>query len=167
AEADGNKVSRPPQRRHAADNREKCLTTVTRAAYAFPPDVSPLARRWILAGSSRGEEGMTKAELVDQVAAAVQMPKHQTDAVITQFLEAIMAALQTGQRVDVRGLGSFRLRQRQARTGRNPRTGDPVPIPAKQVPTFTAGKAFQALAHPDTAQAPGATNGASRKQTTW
>ena len=109
---------------------------------------------------------MTKAELVDQVAAAVQMPKHQTDAVITQFLEAIMAALQTGQRVDVRGFGSFRLRQRQARTGRNPRTGDPVPIPAKQVPTFTAGKSFQELVHPDTARAYEAHNGASRKQTT-
>ena len=109
---------------------------------------------------------MTKAELVDHVAAAVQMPKHQTDAVITAFLEAIMAALQPGQRVDLRGFGSFRLRHRRARTGRNPRTGDPVPIPAKQVPTFTAGKAFQALVHPDAARAHDAPKGAARKQPT-
>ena len=109
---------------------------------------------------------MTKTDLVDQVAAAVQMPKHQTEAVITRFLEAIMAALQTEQRVDLRGFGSFRLRQRQARTGRNPRTGDTVQIPAKQVPTFTPGKAFQELVHPATTRAHGATNGASRKQTT-
>jgi integration host factor subunit beta len=109
---------------------------------------------------------MTKAELVDQVAAAAQLPKHQTEEVITQFLDAIMAAVQTEQRVDLRGFGSFRLRQRQARTGRNPRTGDPIPIPAKHVPTFTPGKAFQVLVHPVTAQAHGATNGASRKQTT-
>jgi len=109
---------------------------------------------------------MTKADLVDQVATAVQLPKHQTEEVITRFLEAIMAALQTEQRVDLRGFGSFRLRQRQARTGRNPRTGDTIPIPAKQVPTFTAGKAFQELVHPVTAHAHGATNGASRQQTT-
>jgi integration host factor subunit beta len=103
---------------------------------------------------------MTKADLVDQVATAVQLPKHQTEEVITQFLEAIMAAVQTEQRVDLRGFGSFRLRQRQARTGRNPRTGDPIPIPAKH------GKVFQALVHTATAQAHSATNGATRGQTT-
>jgi DNA-binding protein HU-beta len=109
---------------------------------------------------------MTKADLVDQVAAAVQLPKHQTEAVLTQFLEAIMAAVQTEQRVDLRGFGSFQLRQRQARTGRNPRTGDTLQIPAKQVPTFTAGKAFQALVQPDASRAHGSTNGAARRQTT-
>ena len=109
---------------------------------------------------------MTKADLVYQVAAAVQLPKHQTEAVITQFLEAIMAALPTEQRVDLRGFGSFRLRQRQARTGRNPRTGDPIPIPAKQVPMFTPGKAFQEQVQSETARAHGSTNGASRQQTT-
>ena len=109
---------------------------------------------------------MTKADLVEQVAAAVQLPKHQTEAVITQCLEAIMAAVQTEQRVDLRGFGSFRLRQRQARTGRNPRTGAPVPIPAKQVPTFTPGKAFQEQVQPETARTHGATNGTSRRQTT-
>jgi integration host factor subunit beta len=109
---------------------------------------------------------MTKADLVDQVAAAVQMPKHQTEAVITRFLEAIMTALQTEQRVDLRGFGNFRLRQRQARTGRNPRTGDTVQIPAKQVPTFTAGKAFHALVHTDAARAHAAHNGAARTQPT-
>src|SRR5215831_9367207 len=139
---------------------------MTKAAYAFRPSISTLARDWLLAYFYKGEEGMTKAELVDQVAAAVQLPKHQTEAVITQFLDAIMAAVQTEQRVDLRGFGSFRLRQRQARTGRNPRTGAPVPIPAKQVPTFTPGKTFQELVHPVTARVHGATNGASRQQTT-
>jgi integration host factor beta subunit len=109
---------------------------------------------------------MTKAELVDQVAAAVQMPKQQTEAVITQFLEAIMAALQTGQRVDMRGFGSFQLRHRQARTGRNPRTGDTVQIPAKQIPAFTAGKAFHERVQSDAAQAHEAHNGAAHRQPT-
>jgi DNA-binding protein HU-beta len=95
---------------------------------------------------------MTKAELVDQVAATVQLPKSQIDAVLTQFLQSIMAALQAGDTVELRGFGRFRLRHREAREGRNPRTGDPVPIAAKAVPTFLAGKAFQELVQ--TAAAP-------------
>ena len=85
---------------------------------------------------------MTKAELVDQVAATVQLSKTQTDAVLTQCLQAIMDALQAGEAVELRGFGRFQLRHRPARTGRNPRTGETIPIPAKAVPTFTAGKAF-------------------------
>ena len=95
---------------------------------------------------------MTKADLVDQVVETVQLPKRKIDAVLTQFLQSIMEALQAGETVELRGFGRFRLRQRQAREGRNPRTGDTVPIPAKAVPTFTAGKAFHELVQ--TAAAP-------------
>ena len=86
---------------------------------------------------------MTKAELVDHVAATVPLPKSQTDAVLTPCLQAIIDAVQAGEAVDLRGFGRFHLRHRQARTGRNPRTGETVQIPAKAVPTFSAGKAFQ------------------------
>ena len=86
---------------------------------------------------------MTKAELVDHVAATVQLPKCQTDAVLTQCLQAIRDTVQAGEAVDLRGFGRFQLRHRQPRTGRNPRTGETVQIPAKAVPTFSAGKAFQ------------------------
>jgi integration host factor subunit beta len=86
---------------------------------------------------------MTKAELVDHVAATVQLPKAQTDAVLTQCFQAIMDAVQAGEAVDLRGFGRFHLRHRQPRTGRNPRTGETLQIPAKAVPTFSAGKAFQ------------------------
>ena len=86
---------------------------------------------------------MTKAELVDQVAATVQLSKVQTDTVLTQCLQTIMDALQAGESVELRGFGRFQLRHRPPRAGRNPRTGEPIPIPAKAVPTFTAGKAFQ------------------------
>ena len=86
---------------------------------------------------------MTKAELVDHVAATVQLSKSQTDAVLTQCLQAIMDAVQAGEAVELRGFGRFHLRHRQPRTGRNPRTGEPFQIPAKAVPTFAAGKAFQ------------------------
>ncbi len=86
---------------------------------------------------------MTKAELVDKVAAIVQLPKSKTEAVITGFLQAIMEALHEGNKVELRGFGSFRLRHRQARTGRIPRTGATIQTPAKTVPAFTAGKAFK------------------------
>jgi nucleoid DNA-binding protein len=91
---------------------------------------------------------MTKAELIEQVAATVDLSKAQTDAVLTQCLQAIMAALQAGESVELRGFGRFSLRHRQARAGRNPRTGQTIPIPAKAVPTFTAGKAFQEQVQP-------------------
>jgi nucleoid DNA-binding protein len=94
------------------------------------------------------EMDMTKAELVDQVAATVQLSKAHTDAVLTQCLQAIMEALQAGEAVELRGFGRFQLRHRRPRAGRNPRTGAPLQIPAKAVPTFTAGKTFQERVQP-------------------
>jgi len=108
---------------------------------------------------------MTKAELVDQVAATVQLPKNKTDAVITRFLQGIMEALHAGDHVELRGFGRFRLRHRQARAGRNPRTGDTVQIAAKAVPTFAAGKAFQAMVQTSTAPSEGANGVAAYRQT--
>jgi len=88
---------------------------------------------------------MTKAELVDHVAERVQLPKYQTATVVTAVLPGIMDALRVGDKVELRGFGSFRLRRRPLRVGRNPKTGDTVQIPAKQVPWLTAGKALRAL----------------------
>jgi nucleoid DNA-binding protein len=99
---------------------------------------------------------MTKTELVDQVATTVDLSKAQTEAVLTQCLQAIMDALQAGESVELRGFGRFQLRHRAARAGRNPRTGEPIPIPAKAVPTFTAGKAFQERVQPSAAATGGA-----------
>jgi len=99
---------------------------------------------------------MTKAELVDQVAATVQLSKAHTDAVLMQCFQAIMDALQAGESVELRGFGRFHLRHRPPRAGRNPRTGEPIPIPAKAVPTFTAGKAFHERVQPSVAAADGA-----------
>jgi nucleoid DNA-binding protein len=110
---------------------------------------------------------MTKAEIVDQVAATAQLPKHQTEAVITQFLQVIMEALHAGKSVELRGFGRFRLRHRQPRAGRNPRTGNMVQIPAKTVPAFTAGKAFQALVQNGAATSGDTDDVATRRQTTY
>jgi len=88
---------------------------------------------------------MTKAELVDKVAATLQLPKHQTETVVNMFLQCITDALGKGDKVELRGFGSFRLRHRRPRPARNPRTGAPVQIPAKTVPWFTVGKDLRAL----------------------
>jgi integration host factor subunit beta len=107
-----------------------------------------------------GKKGvrMTKAELVDKVATTVQLSKHQTATIVELFLQCITDTLEAGEKVELRRFGSFRLRQRQPRVGRNPKTGAPVPIPAKRVPGFRAGKILQALVN----QPPQARRAASR-----
>jgi integration host factor subunit beta len=83
---------------------------------------------------------MNKAALIDRVAVTVQLPQSQADAVVTIFLQGIIDALRAGEHVELRGFGSFRLHHRQARVGRNPKTGAMVQIPAREVPWFKAGK---------------------------
>lgn len=102
---------------------------------------------------------MTKAELVEQVAATLTWPKRQTAIVVTLFWQSIMDALEAGGHVELRGFGSFRVRARQPRVGRNPKTGATVAIPAKSVPWFKPGKDLRALVNdrpgrPDTPQQP-------------
>jgi integration host factor subunit beta len=88
---------------------------------------------------------MTKAELVEQVAAILALPKRQAETVVHLFWQSIMDVLEAGDHVELRGFGSFRVRARRPRLGRNPTTGAPVAIPAKQVPWFKPGKALRAL----------------------
>ncbi|MDX8390547.1 MAG: integration host factor subunit beta [Mariprofundaceae bacterium] len=84
---------------------------------------------------------MTKSELIDIVAAQQdQTSKKAAEAVVHTVLEVISSALIEGDRVELRGFGSFSIRQRDARTGRNPKTGEAVHIPAKVVPHFKPGK---------------------------
>ena len=86
---------------------------------------------------------MNKGELVDQVAKMASVTKKQADAVITATFEAIMEAVSEGDKVTMVGFGSFERRERKAREGRNPKTGEKMDIPATQVPAFSAGKQFR------------------------
>ncbi len=88
---------------------------------------------------------MTKAALIAKVAAQMQLSKKQTDVIIALFFTSITDALSEGDNVELRGFGSFRVRHRPPRKGRNPKTGAPVSIPAKRVPFFKAGKDLRAL----------------------
>ena len=86
---------------------------------------------------------MNKAELINAVAEQAGLSKKDTEAVITAALETITAALKEGDKVQLVGFGSFEVKSRAARTGRNPRTKEVVEIPASKVPVFKAGKALK------------------------
>lgn len=88
---------------------------------------------------------MTKAELVDNVAEKVNLTKKQTEIIVNILFNSITEALSDGDKVELRGFGSFRIRDRNPREGRNPKTGDTVHIPAKKVPFFKAGKELREL----------------------
>jgi integration host factor subunit beta len=88
---------------------------------------------------------MTKAELVEKVAEKIQLTKKQTETIVNILLNSITEALSEGDKVELRGFGSFRIRKRNPREGRNPKTGDTVQIPAKRVPFFKAGKELREM----------------------
>ena len=86
---------------------------------------------------------MNKAELVNAVAASTEVSKKEAEAVITATLDAITAAMQEGEKVQLVGFGSFEVKKRAARIGRNPKTKESIEIPASVVPVFKAGKALK------------------------
>ena len=88
---------------------------------------------------------MTKAELVERVANQINLTKKQTEVVVNTVFSSITESLAEGKKVELRGFGSFRIRQRNARVGRNPKSGQKVDVPSKKVPFFKAGKELREL----------------------
>jgi integration host factor subunit beta len=88
---------------------------------------------------------MTKAELVDEVANAVELTKKQAETIVNIIFDSIVDSLRSGQKIELRGFGSFRLRSRKSRTGRNPKTGEKVDVPSKKIPYFKPGKELKEL----------------------
>lgn len=88
---------------------------------------------------------MTKAELVDGVAKNSGLSKKDAEVIVQTVLESIIESLRDGEKVELRGFGSFRLRDRASRQGRNPKTGEKVYVPAKKVPYFKPGKELKEL----------------------
>ena len=86
---------------------------------------------------------MTKSELSTQVAAQASLTKASADAAVNAVFGAITDALANGETVTLTGFGTFSTRQREARQGRNPRTGESITIAASNVPAFKAGKALR------------------------
>lgn len=96
---------------------------------------------------SRG--GLTKAELVDEVAQSTQLPKKHAELIVNTVFESIVQSLQDGEKIELRGFGSFRIRHRGPRVGRNPKTGDRVEVPSKRIPYFKPGKELKELLNAD------------------
>ena len=86
---------------------------------------------------------MNKSELIDAVAAAADLSKSDAGAAVDAVVATITKALSEGDTVSLIGFGTFKVSERAARTGRNPRTGDEIDIPARKVPAFTSGKALK------------------------
>ena len=79
---------------------------------------------------------MTKAELVEKVASTIKLSQKETEVIVGIILQSITESLSAGDKVELRGFGSFRIRERKPRIGRNPKSGEPVEVPAKKVPFF-------------------------------
>ena len=88
---------------------------------------------------------MTKAALVEEVARVAELTKKHSEGIVDAVFESIINALQRGEKIELRGFGSFRLRRREPRKGRNPKTGDRVDVPSKRVPYFKPGKELKEL----------------------
>jgi len=88
---------------------------------------------------------MTKSELIEELAKRTKITKTRAEAVVNCVFESMAAALERGEGVEIRGLGSFTIRQRDAYDGRNPQTGEQVHVPQKRVPWFTVGKELRQL----------------------
>jgi integration host factor subunit beta len=88
---------------------------------------------------------MTKAELVDEVAKVSELTRKHSEVIVDAVFTSILDALQKGDKIELRGFGSFRIRRRDSRKGRNPKTGAGVVVPAKKVPHFKPGKELREL----------------------
>ena len=86
---------------------------------------------------------MTKGELVAKIAAEAGVKKSEAERCVNAFVKALSEALEKGERVAIPGLGVFNVRERKERKGRNPRTGEPMVIPARKAVVFTPAKALK------------------------
>lgn len=88
---------------------------------------------------------MTKVDLTDRVTTVGDLTRRDSEVIVETMFDAIVGALKSGDKVEIRGFGSFRTRQRNSRTGRNPKTGASVSVPAKRIPFFKPSKELREL----------------------
>lgn len=86
---------------------------------------------------------MNKATLIAKIAEKSELNKKQAEAALAAFTDTVVEALKEGDKVQLMGFGTFEIKERAARTGRKPSTGETIEIPAKKLPVFKAGKGFK------------------------
>nr|WP_192928450.1 MULTISPECIES: nucleoid-associated protein HU-beta [Photobacterium] len=99
--------------------------------------------RWLADKVHRGDEIVNKTQLVDKIAENADISKASAGRALDAFIDAVSDTLKTGDQVALVGFGTFSVRERAARTGRNPQTGEEIQIAAAKVPGFKAGKALK------------------------
>src|SRR6266849_5284343 len=100
-------------------------------------------------------DNMTKAELIEEVSRVVEMTRKDSEVIVEAIFDSVVRALRGGDKIEIRGFGSFRTRQRQPRVGRNPKTGARVDVPAKRIPFFKPSKELKDLVNNDSAGSSG------------
>src|SRR3954454_21010287 len=93
----------------------------------------------------RSNETMTKADLIEEVSRVVEMTRKDSEVIVEAIFDSIVRSLRAGDKIEIRGYGSFRTRQRQPRVGRNPKTGTRVEVPSKRIPYFKPSKELKDL----------------------
>ena len=86
---------------------------------------------------------MNKSDLINAVASKAELTKKDAEAAVSAVISSISEALASGESVQLVGFGTFEVRDRAAKQGRNPKTGEPITVPAAKVPAFQAGKALK------------------------
>jgi integration host factor subunit beta len=88
---------------------------------------------------------MTKADLIEEVARVTDVTRRDSEVIVETIFDSVVHSLRAGDKIEIRGFGSFRTRQRNSRVGRNPKTGDRVDVPAKKIPFFKPSKELKDL----------------------
>src|SRR5213596_4253520 len=83
---------------------------------------------------------LTKADLIEEILRITELPRKESETIVETIFDSIIQSLQQGQKIEIRGFGSFRTRERRGRVGRNPKTGAKVEVPAKKIPFFKPSK---------------------------
>jgi integration host factor subunit beta len=95
---------------------------------------------------------MTKADLIEEVSRRVELTRKESEVIVEAIFDSVVRSLRTGDKIEIRGFGSFRTRERQARVGRNPKTGARVEVPAKRIPYFKPSKELKDLVNGEITQ---------------
>src|SRR5271169_4194038 len=110
------------------------------------PPLQPLPWKKPLTDGEKGmPANMTKAELIEEVSRVVEMTRKDSEVIVEAIFDSVVRSLRNGDKIEIRGFGSFRTRQRQPRVGRNPKTGARVEVPAKRIPYFKPSKELKDL----------------------
>jgi integration host factor subunit beta len=96
---------------------------------------------------------MTKADLIDEVSRLAELTRKDSEVIVETIFDSVVRSLRAGDKIEIRGFGSFRTRQRNPRTGRNPKTGEKVDVPAKKIPFFKPSKELKDLVNEGVADA--------------